>query len=95
MASTLVSEFSLALYVAAWSFCWRPFGLPVGSQQPASVRLSFLPPMPGGALALGCVPALYALVIRLGLPESVRFLENNGRHDEAEKIVRDFEASPR
>ena len=39
------------------------------------------------------VPAAYSIVIRLGMPESVRFLETKGRHEEAERIVRDFEAS--
>src|SRR5690606_30054100 len=45
------------------------------------------------ALALGLIPAVYSLVIRLGMPESVRFLETKGRHEEAERIGRDFEAS--
>lgn len=42
-------------------------------------------------LALGAAPALYALVIRLKMPESVRFLESKNRTDEAEKVVRSFE----
>lgn len=46
------------------------------------------------ALALGCIPALYSLVVRIGMPESVRFLESRGRHEEAEKVVRSFEESP-
>lgn len=45
------------------------------------------------ALALGCIPAAYALVVRLGMPESVRFLESRGRQDEAEAVVRSFEQS--
>ena len=45
------------------------------------------------ALAIGMVPALYSLVIRLGMPESVRFLEQQGRHQEAERVVRGFEES--
>jgi putative MFS transporter len=45
------------------------------------------------ALVLGAVPALYAVVVRLRLPESVRFLESKGRHDEAEAVVRRFEDS--
>lgn len=45
------------------------------------------------ALAIGMVPALYSLVIRLGMPESVRFLEKQGRHEEAERVVRGFEES--
>lgn len=96
VASTLVSEFSpravrgrmVVLLEAFWAAGWIAaacIGAFVVSSSDTGWRW---------ALALGCVPALYALVIRLGLPESVRFLENNGRHDEAEKIVRDFEASP-
>ena len=40
---------------------------------------------------VGAIPAVYALVVRFGLPESVRFLESQGRHDEAEAAVRQFE----
>lgn len=46
------------------------------------------------ALAIGLIPALYSLIIRLGTPESVRYLESQGKHEEAEKIVRSFEQSP-
>ena len=38
------------------------------------------------------MPAIYAIYVRMGLPESVRFLESAGRHEEAEQIVRSFEA---
>jgi putative MFS transporter len=34
---------------------------------------------------------VYAVVVRWGLPESVRFLEQRGRYDEAEAAVRGFE----
>lgn len=43
------------------------------------------------ALAIGTVPAVYALYVRLRLPESVRFLEATGRDAEAEAAVRSFE----
>ncbi|HIY24276.1 MAG TPA: MFS transporter [Candidatus Brachybacterium merdigallinarum] len=43
------------------------------------------------ALLLGMVPAFYALVVRWGMPESVRFLEKKGRHQQAEEIVVSFE----
>jgi len=46
-----------------------------------------------GALALGARPAVYAAVVRFGLPESARFLERRGRYDEAEAVVRRFERS--
>ncbi|KOS56521.1 MFS transporter [Rhodococcus rhodochrous] len=45
------------------------------------------------ALAVGIVPTLYAVVVRFGLPESVRYLERRGRYAEAEKAVRSFEMS--
>ena len=44
------------------------------------------------ALLVGIVPAFYALVVRHGLPESVRFLESKGRLAEAERSVRQFES---
>src|SRR5699024_11303279 len=43
------------------------------------------------ALAVGLVPAAYSLVIRLGMPESGRFLERKCRSEEAERVVRSFE----
>jgi putative MFS transporter len=55
-----------------------------------------VPSSPNGwrwAFAIGIVPALYALVVRWGLPESVRFLERRGRTTEAEAAVRRFEDS--
>jgi putative MFS transporter len=36
---------------------------------------------------------VYAVVVRLGLPESVRFLEQRGRYTEAEQAVRRFESA--
>ncbi|MFC6352696.1 MFS transporter [Rothia nasimurium] len=46
------------------------------------------------ALAIGCVPALYALVVRWGLPESVRFLTRRGDLARARSVVAGFAASP-
>ena len=46
---------------------------------------------PDDALAIGALPLLYAIVTRVHIPESVRFLEAKGREDEAEKAVRYFE----
>lgn len=45
------------------------------------------------ALAIGAVPAVYAVVVRRALPESVRFLERRGRTAEAEAAVREYETS--
>ncbi|WP_346622322.1 MFS transporter [Blastococcus montanus] len=93
VASTLVSEFAPArvrgrvvvLLEAFWAVGWTLAAL-IGY---------FV--VPGGdngwrwALAIGALPALYAVVVRRGLPESVRFLELRGRTDEAEAAVRRFE----
>ncbi len=92
VASTLVSEFAPRrirgrVVVALESF-WA-----VGWLAAATIGF-FVVPNPNGwrwALALGAVPAAYSLIIRFGLPESVRFLEGKGRHSEAGAIVADFE----
>lgn len=94
VASTLVSEFSprksrgrmVVLLEAFWAVGWimaAIIGTFVVSQGENGWRWGF---------ALGAVPALYAIYVRMGLPESVRFLESKGRHAEAEQIVREFEA---
>ncbi|SDT22721.1 MFS transporter, putative metabolite:H+ symporter [Friedmanniella luteola] len=95
VASTLVSEFAPArirgrVVVLLESF-WA-----VGWTLAALIGFLVVPRGDDGwrwALALGAVPALYAVLVRLGLPESVRFLEAKGRHDEAEAVVRRFEDS--
>jgi len=99
VASTLVSEFSpprirgrvIVWLEAFWAVGWTLAALignfvasPVGAFGSYGWRV---------ALALGALPALYAVVIRRGLPESVRFLETAGRSDEAERIVARFEAA--
>lgn len=94
VASTLVSEFSprkvrgrmVVLLEAFWAAGWilaAVIGTFVVSQGENGWRWGF---------ALGAVPALYAIYVRLGLPESVRYLESVGRHQEAEAIVQSFEA---
>jgi putative MFS transporter len=95
VASTLVSEFAPArirgrVVVALESF-WA-----VGWVLAALIGYFVIPLSDDGwrwALALGALPAVYAVVVRLGLPESVRFLEHRGRHAEAEAAVRRFEES--
>lgn len=95
VASTLISEFSprkvrgrmVVLLEAFWAVGWilaAVIGTFVVSQGENGWRWGF---------ALGTVPALYAIYVRLGLPESVRFLESVGRREEAEEIVRSFEAA--
>lgn len=93
VASTLISEFApvkvrgrmVVALEAFWALGWiaaAAIGAFVVSASDNGWRW---------ALALGCVPALYALYVRLGLPESVRFLESRGRLAEAEQVVRSFE----
>lgn len=95
VASTLVSEFAPArirgrvvvVLEAFWAVGWLLAAL---------IGYFVIPTGPDGwrwALVIGAVPALYALVVRRGLPESVRFLEGAGRTEEAEHVVRRFEAS--
>lgn len=92
VASTLVSEYAPArirgrmvvLLEAFWAVGWILAAL-IGY---------YVVPQENGwrwALVLGVVPALYAIYVRRGLPESVRFLEKAGRIDEAEASVRRFE----
>ena len=93
VASTLVSEFAPArirgrIIVILESF-WA-----VGWTAAALIGYFIVPTSDDGwrwALALGAVPAVWAIFVRLRLPESVRFLEAKGRHGEAEKIVAEFE----
>ncbi|MBF4579118.1 MFS transporter [Frigoribacterium sp. VKM Ac-2530] len=93
VASTLVSEFSprrirgrvVVLLEAFWA---------LGSIAAALVGWLVIPLSDDGwrwALLIGALPALYAVFVRLRMPESVRFLEARGRHDEAERTVRAFE----
>ncbi|MEZ5084803.1 MAG: MFS transporter [Tessaracoccus sp.] len=95
VASTLVSEFAPQrmrgrVVVALESF-WA-----VGWLAAACIGYFLVPISDNGwrwALALGAVPAAYSIIVRFGLPESVRFLERKGDHVEAERVVTDFEAS--
>lgn len=94
VASTYVSEFAPAKIrgrvVVALEAFWA-----VGWLLSALIGYFVIPAHEHGwrwALAVGVIPTLYALVVRHGLPESVRFLELKGRFDEAERSVRWFEA---
>lgn len=95
VASTLMSEFAparirgrvIVWLEAFWALGWilaAVIGTFVAAEGENGWRW---------ALAIGMVPAFYSLVVRLGMPESVRFLEKKGRHDEAEQIVQHFEES--
>lgn len=94
VASTYVSEFAPArirgrlvvILEAFWAVGWTASAL-IGY---------FVVPLENGwrwAFALGAIPAVYAMIVRWGLPESPRFLESRGRLAEADRIVRDFEES--
>jgi putative MFS transporter len=95
VAATLVSEFAPArirgrlvvLLEAFWAAGWilaALIGTFVVSRSENGWRW---------ALLVGALPALYSVVVRRSLPESVRFLERRGRHAEAEAVVRQLEAS--
>lgn len=95
VASTLISEFAprkvrgrmVVLLEAFWAAGWiaaAVIGTFVVGASDSGWRW---------ALAIGMVPALYALYVRMALPESVRYLEAKDRHDEAEEVVSTFEAS--
>ena len=95
VASTLVSEFAprkirgrvVVILEGFWAVGWI---------MAAVIGYFVVPASDDGwrwALAIGLVPAAYALVVRFGLPESVRYLESKGRHAEAENVVREFESA--
>lgn len=95
VASTLVSEYAPARIrgrvVVALEAFWA-----LGWLLAAVIGYLVVPASANGwrwAFALGMVPAVYAVVVRWGLPESVRFLERQGREAEAEAAVRRFETS--
>ncbi|MER0070191.1 MFS transporter [Corynebacterium sp. KPL2850] len=93
VASTLISEFSprrirgrmVVLLEAFWALGWilaALIGTFIVGAGENGWRWGF---------AVGLIPAAYSVYVRLGLPESVRFLESKGRHEEAEEIVTSFE----
>lgn len=95
VASTLVSEYAprairgrmVVILEAFWAVGWLAAAL---------IGYLVVPISDNGwrwALAAGILPTLYAVYVRLNIPESVRFLESQGRFDEAEAAVRTFESS--
>lgn len=95
VASTLVSEFApknirgrvIVWLEAFWALGWIAAAL-IGYFVVAASDDGWR-----WGLALGAVPALYALIIRIHTPESVRFLETKGKYEEAERIVQEYEES--
>ena len=95
VASTLVSEFApprirgriIVILESFWAIGWTIS---------AVIGYLVVPSSDDGwrwALAVGAAPAVYAVIVRVRLPESVRFLESRGRLLEAEATVRRFEKS--
>lgn len=93
VASTLVSEFAprrirgriVVILESFWAIGW------IGA---AVLGYLVIPTSSDGwrwALLIGAAPAVWAVLVRLRLPESVRFLETKGRHAEAELVVRELE----
>ncbi|HEX7380576.1 MAG TPA: MFS transporter [Nevskiaceae bacterium] len=96
VASTLVSEFAPArirgrmvvVLEAFWAVGWFAAAL-IGYLVVANANNGWR-----WGLAIGAVPALWAVIVRLHLPESVHFLERSGRAAAADRVVRAFERSP-
>ncbi|MEX1080319.1 MAG: MFS transporter [Homoserinimonas sp.] len=95
VASTLVSEFApprirgriIVILESFWAVGWTAA---------AVIGYLVVPLSADGwrwALLIGAVPAVYSVLVRFGLPESVRFLESRGRFTEAEATVQRFEAA--
>ncbi|MCI1219208.1 MAG: MFS transporter [Bifidobacterium sp.] len=96
VASTLVSEFAPTKHRGRMTVLLESFWA-VGWIIAAAIGF-FVIPSTGDwgwrwALLIGALPLLYALVARVHIPESVRFLEAHGRDAEAEQAVRYFEAA--
>ncbi len=95
VASTLVSEYAprsiRGRMVVALEAFWA-----VGWLAAALIGYFVIPLSDNGwrwALAAGLLPTVYAVYVRMRIPESVRFLESHGREAEAEASVRRFEES--
>lgn len=93
VASTYVSEFAparirgrvIVILEAFWAVGWTAAAL---------IGYFVIPLSDNGwrwAFVVGAVPAVYAIIVRWGLPESPRWLAQQGRNAEALRIVEQFE----
>lgn len=96
VASTLVCEFSPIRQRGRMTVLLESFWA-VGWIAAACVGYAVIPNTGDRgwryALLIGALPLMYAIVMRMHIPESVRFLESKGREEEAERAVRYFERS--
>ena len=94
VASTYVSEFAparirgrvIVILEAFWAVGWTAAAL---------IGYFVIPLADDGwrwAFLLGAIPAVYALIVRWGLPESPRWLAQRGKLEQATRIVEQFEA---
>lgn len=94
VASTLVSEFSPTAYRGRMTVLLESFWA-IGWILAAAIGYYVIPGTGDWgwrwALLIGAAPLLYAIVARVHIPESVRYLESKGLDERAEKAVRYFE----
>ena len=91
VAATLVSEYAPAHLRGRFIVLLESFWA-VGWLAAALLSYFFLPVFGWkAAFLIGSLPALYVFLIRLHMPESVRYLISKGKVDEAEKIIVDLE----
>lgn len=96
VASTLISEFSPAVHRGRMTVLLESFWA-IGWIVAAAIGYYVIPNTGDWgwrwALLIGAAPLLYAIVARIHIPESVRYLESKGLDDRAEAAVRYFESA--